>query len=290
VKTNKVGIATVITMAASAFAGLVPIGTGSATGAQSCVVDETYSWTGEVRMLPWNPTFDTGLVIPGPGDGETLTVIEARYSSFDRYPADGSAGNRIDAAQMHESFGISIGGTPFGGLSTDVPNGPDEGAPDEYFSGIVTGSFGTGPTAGGSIVVRHASLYGFTESPNSVNAAGISVVVERCREVAEPETTPPTLPPTTPPTTAAAVETTPPTTEAPATTPPETTIEQTTSTAASNAPPNGVQPSVLAAVVRAPARELPATGATSASLVLAASLLALSGMGLLIARRRPSDS
>ncbi|MGD9702928.1 MAG: LPXTG cell wall anchor domain-containing protein [Acidimicrobiia bacterium] len=264
-KTKQVGLGILIMSAAVAAGGMTQMSAASA--AQSCA-RETYSWTdGTWLWMHATETYDTGLVIPGPGAGETLTIVESTYTSFDEYPADGSGGNRVDAGQLHESFGISIGGTPFGGLTTDAPNGPDDGAPDQYYSGLVSGSFGTGTTTGGAIVLRHASLYGFTESPNSIYAQSIKIVVERCTEIPEPETTPPT---TTPP-------------------PPPAVVlpDEVTTTTAESSPPEA---SVLGVMVRAADQELPATGNTSGTLVLAASVFALSGLGLLIVRRRPSAS
>jgi len=277
VKTKQVYVAALAVGAIGALGGL---GAGRSAGAAPVCAQESYEWTGEVRLKTDGPTtFDTGVVIPGPAAGETLTITSSSYSSFDRYPSDGSAGNRIDAGQMHESWGIGIGGANFGGLTADAPNGPADGAPDEFFSGIVTGSFGSGPTQGGSLVLRHASLYGFGESPNSINAAGVSLTVERCSE--PPETT--------------AVETTPPPTEPPTTaldtTEPSTSVEETTTTAESNPP--GPGPSVSADVVppsTAARQVLPATGSGSGALLLVASLFAMAGMGLLIVRRRPAGN
>jgi LPXTG-motif cell wall-anchored protein len=280
VKTKQV-YATAIAVGAIGVLGGLASG-GIASAAPVCA-QESYQWDGEVRLkTDGTTTFDTGVAIPGPTAGETLTITSSSSSSYDRYPSDGSAGNRIDAGQMHESWGIAIGGANFGGLTADAPNGPADGAPDEFFSGMVTGSFGTGPTQGGSLVLRHASLYGFSESPNSINAAGVSLTVERCSE--PPGTTPPTT----------AVETTPPTeppTTAPETTEPSTSVEDTTTSVESNPP--GPGPSVSADVVSpstASSQVLPATGSGSGALLLVASLFAMAGMGLLIVRRRPAGN
>ena len=288
-KTKQVFLAAMAVGAIGAIGGLA---IGGAAGAAATCTQESYEWTGQVRLMTSGPTtFDTGVVIPGPATGETLSVLGSHYSSFDRYPSDGSAGTRVDAAQMHESWGIAIGGDAFGGLTTDAPNGPAEGAPDEFFSGIVSGSFGTGPIQGGSIVLRHASLYGFGESPNSINAAGVTLSVERCVEV--PETTPPSSVEQTPPTEPATTVAEP--TTVPETAPVEssTSVEETSTSVESN--PAEPLPRVSADVVppstaTAARQVLPATGSGSGALLLFASLFAMAGMGLLIVRRRPAGN
>jgi LPXTG-motif cell wall-anchored protein len=299
VNRNHVHTSLVTSAALIAAVGVAGLALNSPAGAaQQCSFDATYTWSGEVRLLPWVPTFSPGITITPAAPGETLNIVSADYATFDRYPSDGSAGTRTDANQQNERAGISIGGVNFGALSTDVPNGPAEGAPDEYFSGIITGSFGSGPTAGGAVLVRHASLYGFTESPNSVNITSLEIVVERCIEIPDETTTTPPQPETTP--TSVEPETTPaetiPTSLEPETTPPDSTPStpetQPTVVVVSSVlaegpePTAGVQPSVLGKVQQ----ELPATGSRTSVLVVSASLLLLAGISLMAVRRRPVDS
>ena len=242
-----------------AMAGAVPEPQPSCTS-------ETYEWSGDQLLVPWNPTFQAG-EIPGPAVGESLVVSGVQYASWDEYD-EGTIPSRADADQPNESFGITIGGIDVGGLSADLPDTLEEGAPTIWYSGIQTGSLGGSGTVidGGIIEVRHVSLYGFGSEPaNSVHAAGLTVDVDRCVEPLQ-ETTTTVAEPTT-------------------TAGPTTTVESATPTAA----PTTTRATGPNTTVRvASAATLPATGRGSGTLLLVASICGSIGAALLIVRRRPA--
>ena len=93
----------------------------------------------------------------------------------------------------------------------------------------------------------------------------------------EPETT---IPETTVP------ETTVPETTVPETTVPETTVPETTVPETSDVRSDVPTPTVLDASIEA--KELPATGASSTGLLIAATVCSLAGVALLLVRRRPA--
>jgi LPXTG-motif cell wall-anchored protein len=175
-----------------------------------------------VMLASLNSTLTTGVTITAPGSDETATVISSGWSSYDRY-AEGASPSREDHDQQHESWGIAIGGTPFGGLTTDVPDQVSGGAASPWYSGMITGSFGAGAIGGGELVLVHSSRYGFTESENSVHPSSVSLLVEYC-----PASTTTTVAATT--TTAPAPTSVDPTTTDPTSTV-STTIAESTTTA-----------------------------------------------------------
>jgi LPXTG-motif cell wall-anchored protein len=259
---------------AIAAVGLAPVVGAVPQPPQGSCTSELYEWSGDQLLVPWQPTFQAG-EIPGPAIGETLVLTGVQYSAWDEYP-EGTVPSRADADQPDESFGITIGGVPVGGLSADLPDTLPEGAPTIWYSGVHSGSLGGAGTEidGGIILVRHASLYGVGAEPaNSVHASGLTITVDRC--VAPPEETTTTPAPTT---TAGPTTTAAPTTEAPT-----TTAESAGPTAA----PTTAAPATTPTARVASAATLPATGRGSATLLLVASLCGAVGAALLIVRRRP---
>jgi len=289
----------------------VPVAMGGAAGAEAVCRSDSFSWSGDQLFVPWASTLSTGVVIPAAGAGETLRVTSASYSTYDRY-GEGQVPNRAEVGQMHEQVGIVIGGTPVGSLSADIPNGISEGAPSDFFSGIVNGSFGGAGTAisGGELVVRHSSLYGFTESPNSVRVSQIDVTVERCSTpptteppVTEPPVTEPpiTQPPATQPTTTPAPTTTQVGSGGPTTTPAPTTVPAPTTTqVGSGGPTTTPGPTTVPAPTTTqvgsggpttvPGGALPVTGGNVNGSLALAVLFALLGGALLLARRPSTRS
>jgi hypothetical protein len=202
-----------------ATAAAVGMGTllmgGQVAGAAVCA-NETYTWNDfdagldeNWKLLPGNATYDSGIVVPAPGAGQTLKVVSSAYKSFDRYAA-GSSPSRADVNQQNESFAIRVGGIQIGGLSADLPDTVAEGATDDWFSGVLSGSFGGSGTilTGGSLVFRHASLYGFNESFNSLHPKMVSIVLERCTAAVTTTTAAPTTTAAVTTTTAAVTTTT----------------------------------------------------------------------------------
>ena len=232
---KRVALSVLLAVPAARFAVAV-----SADPSEVCST-ETYEFRTSQRFVPWAATLNSGIIVPAPAPSTTLRVVSATYTTYDRYP-DGQIPNRATADQQHESVGISIGGTLIGGLSADVPDSVGEGAPTNWYSGLVTGSFGGSGTVltGGELVIRHASLYGFNESPNSIQVDLIRVVLERC---AAPPPTTSTTTTTVPPTTSTTSTTVPPTTSTTSTTVPpttsttSTTVPPTTSTTSTTVPP-----------------------------------------------------
>ena len=264
-------------VALTAFCAIPAAGANPQPPSGSCT-SEVYEWSGDQLLVPWQPTFQAG-EIPGPAIGESLVVTGVQYSAWDEYP-EGTVPSRADVDQPNESFGITIGDVPVGGLSGDLADKLEEGAPTIWYSGVHSGSLGGAGTAidGGIILVRHVSLYGFGDEPaNSVHAAGLTVTVDRCVSPPEETTTTPAPTTTADPTTTAA-----PTTEVPA-----TTVE---SAAPTTAAPTTTRVATTPAAQVASAATLPATGRGSGTLLLVASLCGAVGAALLIVRRRPAPA
>jgi len=267
----------------TAGVAVTAVGTAPAVGAvpqppQGSCTSEVYEWGGDQLLVPWQPTFQAG-EIPGPAIGETLVVTGVQYSSWDEYD-EGTVPSRADVDQPNETFGITIGGIQVGGRSADLPDTLEEGAPTIWYSGVHSGSLGGAGTEidGGIILVRHVSLYGVgDEPPNSVHASGLTVTVDRCVTPPEETTTTPAPTTTADPTTTAA-----PTTEAPT-----TTVESAGPTSAA---PTTTAPATTPTARVASAATLPATGRSSGTLLLVASLCGAVGAALLIVRRRPASA
>lgn len=244
------------TIRAATLVGTIALGAtappGAAASAAACR-DLHVSWTspsvGIYQSSSHLPTYDPGVSVPAPAAGETITIVSSAWVSYDRY-LDGTVPTRADDNQQNERWGISIGGTSFGNLTDDVPDIVGQGAETPWFSGLRSGSFGTGPAGSGAIVLRHASLYGYTESANSIHPYSFDLTVRYC--TADGETTTTAAPTTAAPTTAA----TPTTAAAPTTepAPPSTALDPTT-TAVEPAPQttSGTTPSTDAATTVPPA-------------------------------------
>jgi hypothetical protein len=275
---------------------------GQVAGAAVCA-NETYTWNDfdagldeNWKLLPSNATYDTGITVPAPGAGQTLKVVSSAYKSFDRYPA-GSSPTRAEVNQQNESFAIRVGGVQVGGLSTDVPDTVAEGAPDDWFSGVISGSFGGSGTilTGGSLIIRHASLYGFNESFNSVHPKMVSIVLERCTAAVTTNTVAPTTTAAVTTTTAAVTTTTAAvTTTTTAST--STTVLATTTTVASGgptttaAPTTTVRPTTTSVASGGPtttaAPSIPVTGDHTMVPLAMGAVAAGTGLVLLLVRRR----
>ena len=275
---------------------------GQVAGAAVCA-NETYTWNDfdagldeNWKLLPSNATYDTGITVPAPGAGQTLKVVSSAYKSFDRYPA-GSSPTRAEVNQQNESFAIRVGGVQVGGLSTDVPDTVAEGAPDDWFSGVISGSFGGSGTilTGGSLIIRHASLYGFNESFNSVHPKMVSIVLERCTAAVTTTTVAPTTTAADTTTTAAGTTTTAAvTTTTTAST--STTVLATTTTVASGgptttaAPTTTVRPTTTSVASGGPtttaAPSIPVTGDHTMVPLAMGAVAAGTGLVLLLVRRR----
>jgi hypothetical protein len=282
---------------------------GQVAGAAVCA-NETYTWNDfdagldeNWKLLPSNATYDTGITVPAPGAGQTLKVVSSAYKSFDRYPA-GSSPTRAEVNQQNESFAIRVGGVQVGGLSTDVPDTVAEGAPDDWFSGVISGSFGGSGTilTGGSLIIRHASLYGFNESFNSVHPKMVSIVLERCTAAVTTTTVAPTTTAAVTTTTAAVTTTTAAVTTTTAavttttTASTSTTVLATTTTVASGgptttaAPTTTVRPTTTSVASGGPtttaAPSIPVTGDHTMVPLAMGAVAAGTGLVLLLVRRR----
>jgi LPXTG-motif cell wall-anchored protein len=184
-----------------------------------------------------------------------------------------------------------------GGLSTDVPDTVAEGAPDDWFSGVISGSFGGSGTilTGGPLIIRHASLYGFNESFNSVHPKMVSIVLERCTAAVTTTTVAPTTTAAVTTTTAAVTTTTAAvTTTTTAST--STTVLATTTTVASGgptttaAPTTTVRPTTTSVASGGPtttaAPSIPVTGDHTMVPLAMGAVAAGTGLVLLLVRRR----
>lgn len=246
-------------LGALALTGAVLLANGTPGGAATQCRSTTLTWTapdGLIMTSFQNQLVDTGLVVPAGAPGETVTLTASTYTSSDRYP-DGASPSRAEVDQAHESWGLRIGGVDAGPLSTDVPDTEAEGAASPWFSGVRSGSFGEGVINPGAVFLRHASLDGFTESPNSVHPGSVSITVSYCAEVDDTTTTGPGT--TAPGTTA-------PGTTAPATTVPDpsTTVPEPTTTlpdpATTAAPPTTAPAPTTSFVDVVPTTIVPVTG------------------------------
>ncbi|CAB4573026.1 unannotated protein [freshwater metagenome] len=287
-------------MTACGLVGTAALG-GVAAADHECTT-ETFSWSNPTlsQIATWNSTMATGLSIPAPAAGATLTVVSTAYTAYDSI-GEGEVTRAIQN-ETGEQFTLRVGGTQVGGLSADLPDSVSQGAATPWFSGTVAGSLGGAGTTltGGEIVIQHS---GKSETVNAFSVKTITVVVERCLPHAPtttaPTTTAPTTtaPTTTAPTTTAPTTTAPtttaPTTTAPATTAPATTAPATTTTVASAGPTTTV---VAAAgptttvtggsVTTVPGGSLPVTGGDMTLPLILAALAAGTGAALLIVRRK----
>ncbi len=235
--------------------------TGEGAGAQQLCRTTTVEWSAPPGLYISSghlPLYDTGRSIPAGEPGETIEVVGSSYRSSDRYP-EGSSPTREQAAQLNERWRLQIGGVPFGQLTDDVLDRVADGAPSPWYSGELGGSLGSGPVTAGPIVIRHASLEGYTESPNSVRPQAFSLTVAYCRELEVPTTTSVEQQPSSsePPTTAA------PTTSDPAS--PSVDAAPTTvddgSSSVPDAPPSTVaDPGPIPRDTAAPSPGAPTTG------------------------------
>jgi hypothetical protein len=306
---TKGAVAAMLATAAAVGMGTLLMG-GQVAGAAVCT-NETYTWNDfdagldeNWKLLPGNATYDSGIVVPAPGAGQTLKVVSSAYKSLDRYPV-GSSPSRADVNQQNESFAIRVGGIQIGGLSTDLPDTVAEGAPDVWFSGVLSGSFGGSGTilTGGSLVFRHASLYGFNESFNSVHPKMVSIVLERCTTAVTTTTVAPTTTAAVTTTTAAVTTTTAAvttttaavtTTTAAVTT---TTAAATTTTVATGGPTTTAAPTTTTAAATTTSvasggptttavPSIPVTGDRTAVPLVMGAVAAGTGLVLLLVRRR----
>ena len=255
-------------MTACGLVGTAALGGGVAAAAE-CTT-ETYSWSNPTlaQIATWNTTMATGLSIPAPAAGATLTVVSTTYTAYDSI-AEGEVTRAIQN-ETGEQFTLRVGGTQVGGLSADLPDSVGEGAATPWFSGTVAGSLGGAGTTltGGEIVIQHS---GKSETVNAFSVKTITVVVERCL---------PTAPTTTAPTTTA------PTTTAPTTTAPTTTVASagpTTTVVAAAGPTTTV---TGGSVTTVPGGSLPVTGGDMTLPLILAALAAGTGAALLIVRRK----
>ncbi|MEK7423566.1 MAG: LPXTG cell wall anchor domain-containing protein [Actinomycetota bacterium] len=268
--------------AVAATTGFAVASMGAAAGAEGTAAECSNEAYGQSGIFLWlangSSAHDTGLVVPGPAAGETLTVISSSWTTYD-YLAYESSPSRAEQNEQNERVGLAVGGTVVGGLSTDLPDNMSQGAPDDWNSGVVSGSFGGagGAVAGGSISLRHASLAGCGESANIFTVKSFSLTLQRC---VVPQVTTTTAPATT--TTAPATTTTAPgaTTTAPAVTTTSVSAGAPTTTATLTGSA-GVTTTVASSA-------LPVTGGAMTVPLLLAALAGLTGTALLVVRRRPS--
>ena len=275
--------------AVAATTGFAVASMGAAAGAEGTAAECSNEAYGQSGIFLWlangSSAHDTGLVVPGPASGETLTVTSSSWTTYD-YVAYESSPSRAEQNEQNERVGLAVGGTVVGGLSTDLPDNMSQGAPDDWNSGVVSGSFGGagGAVAGGSISLRHASLSGFGESANIFTVKSFSLTLQRC---VTPQVTTTTAPATT--TTAPATTTTAPatTTTAPGAT---TTAPAVTTTSVSAAAPTTTATLTGSAGVTTTVASsaLPVTGGAMTVPLLLAALAGLTGTALLVVRRRPS--
>ena len=277
-------------MTACGLVGTAALG-GVAAADHECTT-ETFSWSNPTlsQIATWNLTMATGLSIPAPAAGATLTVVSTAYTAYDSI-GEGEVTRAIQN-ETGEQFTLRVGGTQVGGLSADLPDSVSQGAATPWFSGTVAGSLGGAGTTltGGEIVIQHS---GKSETVNAFSVKTITVVVERCLPHAPTTTAPTTTAPTTTAPTTTAPTTTAPTTTAPTTTAPATTAPATTTTVASAGPTTTV---VAAAgptttvtggsVTTVPGGSLPVTGGDMTLPLILAALAAGTGAALLIVRRK----
>ena len=280
-------------MTACGLVGTAALG-GVAAADHECTT-ETFSWSNPTlsQIATWNLTMATGLSIPAPAAGATLTVVSTAYTAYDSI-GEGEVTRAIQN-ETGEQFTLRVGGTQVGGLSADLPDSVSQGAATPWFSGTVAGSLGGAGTTltGGEIVIQHS---GKSETVNAFSVKTITVVVERCLPHAPTTTAPTTTAPTTTAPTTTAPTTTAPTTTAPTTTAPTTTAPATTTTVASAGPTTTTTTVVAAAgptttvtggsVTTVPGGSLPVTGGDMTLPLILAALAAGTGAALLIVRRK----
>lgn len=263
---------------------------GGAAAANGVCSSESYAQSGIFAWMTSGSVHDTGLVVTAPATGETLTVTSSSWTTYENIDPE-STPSRADQNEDNEQVGLAVGGTSIGGLSTDLPDTVDEGAPDDWSSGIVSGSFGGAGSAiaGGSITLHHASLNGVGEGPNTFIVKSFSLELQRCAAPAPTTATPTTT--AAPTTTVSTVSAAPTTTMA--TVPPASVLPATISApaaapaaAAPAAAPTTLAPTTTA--VRSAPASLPATGGEMTIPLVLASLAGLTGTALLVVRRRPS--
>ncbi len=196
------------TTTAPATTTTAPVG-----GPQSCQL-QSFSWSGFAALHANQPSLNTSITIPPPTGDETLSVYSVAYTAYDAQ----SPGTTPDRASLNEPFeqlGIRIGTQDNPTLTPDLPDTTAEGAPSNHYSGLSNGSLtgwaGT-QIQGGTVQLRHASLYGHTSpTSNDLIAYNLTITTDRCTT-----TTPTTTTTTTTATTTTSAPTT--TTTAPATT------------------------------------------------------------------------
>lgn len=263
---------------------------GGAAAANGVCSSESYAQSGIFAWMTSGSVHDTGLVVAAPATGETLTVTSSSWTTYENIDPEATP-SRADQNEDNEQVGLAVDGTSVGGLSTDLPDTVDEGAPDDWSSGIVSGSFGGAGSAiaGGSITLHHASLNGVGEGPNTFIVKSFSLELQRCAAPAPTTATPTTT--AAPTTTVSTVSAAPTTTMA--TVPPASVLPATISApaaapaaAAPAAAPTTLAPTTTA--VRSAPATLPATGGEMTIPLVLASLAGLTGTALLVVRRRPS--
>jgi hypothetical protein len=280
----KKALAATMTMVAAGAVSVAAL--GSSASAQEDCSAETYSWnnTSITTMGTWNPTFTTGVTIPGPVGSERLSVVGTSWTAYDRLMEEDPAVTRENPEENGERFTIRIGGSQLGGASADLPDTAAEGAPSPWFSGVISGSFGGVGTgiSGGAITLHHAgSGTGF----DAFNPKSITIDVVRCRPAVAATTT---VAPTTtivgsggPTTTTTPTATTSPTGPTTPTTPttPVAPVVPGTPTTTTIVGSGGPTPTV-------PGGSLPVTGGDMTLPLILAALAAGTGTVLLMVRRR----
>ena len=312
----------VVTLMAGALLGVMSVSSASATAGCTAV---TYTWkaTNEAAapklQRGGTVTYNTGVTIPAPDPGETITVFSFSYSAFDRQPA-GTSPSRADQLERNESFGIAIGGVVIGGATKDLPDTVAEGATSVNDSGIVNGVNGGAPsTLGGEIVLKHFStIFAFDTAPNSLTVTEVGVFVNRCKTVTtttsstsststsststsstSTSSTSTSSTSTSSTSTSTTTSSTTTTTIKPTTTTTgsSTTSTSSTTTSVASGGPTTTKPATTTSTTivggGGPTSVTPSTipatgGATEHGLMGAAAVLMIIGGGMLIVRRRPA--
>jgi glucose/arabinose dehydrogenase len=160
-----------------------PVSSTTLNGGSETCSTESFPWTGFVALHSLQTSYATGLVIPAPAVGETLRVVTVSYTTFEGKSA-GAVPSRATEDEPYEQLGIRIGTTDITSLSTDLPDTVAEGATNENYSGLNSGSLAgwiDRQIQGGGVTLRHASLYGLTStSSNSLTAYALTVTTRRC--------------------------------------------------------------------------------------------------------------
>ncbi len=250
--TARTSFFTVAAVVATALGtGVIP---GPSARADATCRTLTVSWRSPSSELSLasnaRETYATGVTVPAPAPGERLTVVTSNWSSYDRYP-DWTTETRAEVDQQNERWGISIGGVRFGPLTPDLPDSVAEGAESDRYSGLVTGGFGSGSISSGEIVIVHASVDGFRESPNSVRPSEIVLILSYCQDIADTTTT-----------TAATTTLVP----VPATAPTTAVVSTTTTQASTSSTPATVTPTTAPSTPDRPT-SVPSTAAATTTIV-----------------------